>query len=208
MNVFCCLNENQNIAIGIPSLAEWSIKATPCENGSVLTLQLGGSKEIPIADGNPINLAEQVIEIKDFDMVCAEILGPVTYINVTHPTDNINYFKGIKHPRDKEASEEMTDSCVEDITVERKQSLDRDAFYKWGKILTYLEDHFGAATVSAWFDDAMVIEFTTEVLKIEAGSDFRCEIIKRRCLELIQKALTELFNSYAKVEVYASGQYV
>lgn len=208
MNVFCCLNENQNIALGIPSVEEWAIKATACENGCVLTLQLDGTTEIPLADGNPINLAEQVIEIKDFDMVCAEILGPVTHINVTHPTDNINYFKGVKHPRDMGASEEMTTPYEEDITVKRKRSLDRGAFYKWGKILTYLENHFGAATVSAWFDDAMVIEFTTEVLKIEAGSDFRCEIIKRRCLELIQKALTELFNSYAKVEVYASGQYV
>ena len=208
MNVFCCLNENQNIALGIPSVGEWTIKATPCENGCVLTLQLDGTTEIPLADGNPINLAEQVIEIKDFDMVCAEILGPVTHINVTHPTDNINYFKGVKHPRDMGASEEMTDPYAEDITVERKQRLDRGAFYKWGKILTYLEDHFGAVTVAAWLDDAMVVEFTSEVVKIETGSDFRCEIIKRRCLNLIQKALIELFNSHAKVEVYTSGQNV
>lgn len=208
MNVFCCLNENQNIALGIPSVEEWAIKATPCENGCILTLQLDGTTEIPLADGNPINLAEQVIEIKDFDMVCAEILGPVTHINVTHPTDNINYFMGVKHPRDIEASEEMTDSCAEDITVERKQSLDRGAFYKWSKILTYLEDHFGVVTVAAWLDDAMVVEFTSEVVRIETGSDFRCEIIKRRCVDLIHKALIEMFNSHAKVEVYTNGQHV
>lgn len=204
MNVFCCLNENQNIVLGIPSEVEWAVKATPCENGCVLTLQLDGTTEIPLAEGNPVNLSERVIEIKDFEMVCAEVFGSVTHINVTHPADNINYFKGMNLQRDTEASEEITDSCA----VKRRLDLDKGAFIKWGKILTYLEDHFGTATIAAWFDDAMVVEFTAEVLKIEAGNSFLCEIINRRCLELIQKALIELFESRAKVEVYTSSQHV
>lgn len=88
---------------------------------------------------------------------------------------------------------------------EKKQVMDRTAFYKWSKILAYLEDHFGAVTIASWFEDARVIEFTEKSLKIDTGSDFRCEIIKRRCLNHIQDALKELFGSEATVEVVANG---
>ena len=56
-------------------------------------------------------------------------------------------------------------------------------------------------TVSAWLDDTTVTEFTEETLKIKAGSDFRCEVVKRRCLNHIQKALLELFDYRANIEV-------
>lgn len=211
MNVFCCLNENRDLALGIPSAAAWSIKAVPCEGGSVLTLQLEGTNEILLADGHPVNLSEQMIEIKEFSKVCADILGPVTHINVTHPSDNINYFKGVKHPRDADASLEMTDTYTDAGTPsvpERMQRLDRTAFYKWGKILEFLEKHIGAVTVAAWFEDAVIVEFSADVLMIEVGSEFRGDIIKRRCLGRIKEALAELFNSSAEVKVCVRGQSV
>ena len=211
MNVFCCLNENRDLSLGIPSVAAWSIKAIPSEGGSVLTLQLEGTNEIQLADGHPVNLSEQVIEIKEFGKVCADILGPVTHINVTHPSDEINYFKGATHPRDADASLEMTDTYTDSGEIpatERTQHLDRTAFYKWGKILTFLENHFGEVTVAAWFEDAVVVEFTADVLMIEVGSEFRGDIINRRCLGLVKEALAEFFNSSAEVKLCVRGQSV
>ena len=211
MNVFCCLNENRDLALGIPSAAAWSIKAVPCEGGTVLTLQLEGANEILLADGHPVNLSEQMIEIKEFGKVCADILGPVTHINVTHPSGDLNFFAGAKHPRDADASLEMTDTYVDTRkgpTIERTQHLDRAVFYKWGKILTFLENHFGTATVEAWFEDAVIVEFTEDVLKIEVGNEFRGDIINRRCLGLIKEALAELFNSRAEAKVCVRGQSV
>ena len=83
-----------------------------------------------------------------------------------------------------------------------EQTIGPSVFYKWGKILSYLETQLGEATVAAWLEDAVVIEFTEESLKIGVGSNFKCNIIKLRCLHHIQNALAELFHNYATVEVY------
>jgi chromosomal replication initiation ATPase DnaA len=81
---------------------------------------------------------------------------------------------------------------------------DRTVFYKWSQVVDYLEDRFGKVTTAAWAEDAIVTEFSEESLKIEAGSDFKCEVLKLRCLNHIQNALKELFNSDAAVEIYSS----
>lgn len=85
-----------------------------------------------------------------------------------------------------------------------QQNLDTAAFYKWSKILIYLENHFGEATIAAWFEGAVLVEFTDKVLKFRVGNAFQCDIINRRCLHHIQNALKELFNSTAAVEVFVS----
>lgn len=110
----------------------------------------------------------------------------------------------LQMPSTKDAD---TDALPASTAMEpdKTQAIDRTAFYKWSKIIAYLEEHFGAVTVAMWFDDARVIEFTEESLKIDTGSDFRCEIIKRRCVNHIQAALKELFGSEATVEVVANG---
>lgn len=69
--------------------------------------------------------------------------------------------------------------------------------------MEYLEERFGKVSVAAWADDAMITEFSEEALIIEAGSTFKCEVLKRRCQAHIQKALKELFDSDATVEIYA-----
>ncbi|MBP3661365.1 MAG: chromosomal replication initiator protein DnaA [Oscillospiraceae bacterium] len=78
--------------------------------------------------------------------------------------------------------------------------------YVWAKVLIHMEERLGAVTVSSWFDDAEVVELNDEHLIIFSPSDFRREIIIRRCTEYIQDALREIFNSNAKVLVFNEEQ--
>ena len=78
--------------------------------------------------------------------------------------------------------------------------------YVWAKVLSYMEERIGAVTVSAWFDDAEVVELTEEKLVLYSPSDFRREIIQRRCTEYIHDALKEIFNSDAKLVVYGTEE--
>ena len=78
--------------------------------------------------------------------------------------------------------------------------------YVWAKVLIHMEERLGAVTVSSWFDDAEVVELNDEHLIIYSPSDFRREIITRRCTEYIQDALKEIFNSNAKVIVFNDEQ--
>ena len=198
MNVFCCLREDQHLLLGIPSNLEWSIKASPSEAGSVLTLQINGANEISLLGGNPVDLSAQIIEIKDYNKAYPDIIGPAQYLDVSKISDDISYFEVGRYSQNSEATD------VSDTVVEQQPKMDRAAFYKWSQILAKLEEHFGSVTVSAWLDDAMVVEFTENTLKIEVGSDFRCEVIKKRCLDHIQNALMELFGAKTKIEVYAA----
>ncbi len=74
--------------------------------------------------------------------------------------------------------------------------------YVWAKVLNYLEECLGDIMVSAWFDDAEVVELNEEHLIIHSSSDFRREIIRQRCSSYIQEALKEIFNSDAKLIVF------
>ena len=78
--------------------------------------------------------------------------------------------------------------------------------YVWAKVLIHMEERLGAVTVSAWFDDAEVVELTEEHLILYSASDFRREIIRRRCTEYIQDALKEIFNSDAKLIVFGDDE--
>ena len=74
--------------------------------------------------------------------------------------------------------------------------------YVWAKILSYLEDLLGAITVSAWFDDAKVVELTEEQLIIYSPSDFRRDVIRNRAAGPIRDALKEIFQSDTKLVVF------
>ena len=78
--------------------------------------------------------------------------------------------------------------------------------YVWAKILSYMEECLGAVTVSAWFDDAEVVELTEEQLILYSPSDFRREIITRRCTDYVQDALKQIFNSEAKLVVFGDEE--
>ena len=74
--------------------------------------------------------------------------------------------------------------------------------YVWAKVMNHMEQRLGNVTVAAWFDDADVVELNEEHLILYSSSDFRREIIRRRCTDYIQDALKEIFNSDAKVIVF------
>ena len=78
--------------------------------------------------------------------------------------------------------------------------------YVWAKILSYMEESLGAITVSTWFDDAEVVELTEDQLILYSPSDFRREIITRRCTGYIQDALKEIFKSNAKLIVFGDEE--
>ena len=78
--------------------------------------------------------------------------------------------------------------------------------YVWAKIINYLEERLSAVTVSAWFEDAEVVELNEEHLILYSSSDFRREIIRRRCTDYIQDALKDIFNSDAKLIVFGDSE--
>ena len=73
--------------------------------------------------------------------------------------------------------------------------------YVWAKILSRLEEQLGTVTISAWFDDAEVVDLTEEKLILYSPDEFRRSMIANRCAPHIHDALKEIFNSDAKVEV-------
>ena len=78
--------------------------------------------------------------------------------------------------------------------------------YVWAKVLNHLEEQLGAVTVSAWFDDAEIVELNEENLILYSSSDFRREIIRRRCTSYIQDALKDIFKSDAKLLVFGDEE--
>ena len=78
--------------------------------------------------------------------------------------------------------------------------------YVWAKVLSHMEERLGAVTVSAWFDDAEVVELNDNNLILYSPSDFRREIIRRRCTQYIHDALKEIFNSDAKLLVFGDEE--
>ena len=78
--------------------------------------------------------------------------------------------------------------------------------FVWAKIVSFLEDRLGEITVSAWFDDAKVVELTEDHLILFSPSDFRREVIRTRAAGHIQDALKEVFNSDAKLVVYGEEE--
>ncbi len=78
--------------------------------------------------------------------------------------------------------------------------------YVWAKIINYLEERLSDVTVSACFDDAEVVELNDENLILYSASDFRCDLIRRRCTDHIEDALKEIFNSNAKLLVFGEEE--
>ncbi len=78
--------------------------------------------------------------------------------------------------------------------------------YVWAKVLGYMEEQLGAVTISTWFDDAEVVELTDDHLILHTSSEFRREIIVKRCAVYIQEALKQIFNSDAKLIVFGDEE--
>ena len=82
--------------------------------------------------------------------------------------------------------------------------LNAAALYKWSKIMMYLEKQWDEVTVTTWFENAVLVKFSEEVLRIYVPSEFQRDVIQRRCVHHIQDALKVLFGIYAVVEVFTS----
>ena len=80
------------------------------------------------------------------------------------------------------------------------------AAYVWAKIISYLEERLTSTMVSAWFDDAEIVELNEEFLILYTPDEFRREIIVRRCTEYVQDGLKEIFNSDAKLKVLGTEE--
>ena len=78
--------------------------------------------------------------------------------------------------------------------------------YVWAKVLSHMEERLGSVTISAWFDDTEVIELNETNLIIYSPSDFRRDIIRRRCTDYIQDALKDIFDSDAKLIVFGDEE--
>ena len=66
--------------------------------------------------------------------------------------------------------------------------------YIWGKVLNYLEQRLTEITVSAWFDDAEVVEFAENRLVIYSPTEFRRGMILSRTAEIIKEGVREMFD--------------
>ena len=78
--------------------------------------------------------------------------------------------------------------------------------YVWAKILSYLEERMTSTIVSAYFDDAEVVELNDSHLILYSPSDFRRDLITRRYVSTIEEALKEIFNSDAKLIVFGDKE--
>ena len=78
--------------------------------------------------------------------------------------------------------------------------------YVWAKVFNHMEERLGAVTISAWFDDAEVVELNDEQLILYSASDYRRDIIRSRCTEYIEDALKEIFQSNAKLVVFGDQE--
>ena len=78
----------------------------------------------------------------------------------------------------------------------------QSAAYIWAKVLNQLEERLSAVTVSAWFDDAELIELNEDNLILYTPSDFRQEIILRSCKQHVEDILREQFDLKVKLLVW------
>ncbi len=78
--------------------------------------------------------------------------------------------------------------------------------YVWAKVLNHIEERLTATIVSAWFDEAEVVELTEEQLVVYTPSAFSQDMISTRCASYIQEALKEIFNSDAKLVVFGKKE--
>ncbi|MGN1025877.1 MAG: DnaA ATPase domain-containing protein, partial [Faecousia sp.] len=78
--------------------------------------------------------------------------------------------------------------------------------YVWAKVLAHMENRLSSTVVSTWFDDAEVVELTEHKLVLYSPSEFRKDIIERRCTPHIKDAMKELFEMDVEVEVLTGDE--
>jgi len=80
------------------------------------------------------------------------------------------------------------------------------ASYVWAKVLHHMEQQLSEVAVSAWFDDAEVIDLTENEFVLYSPSEFRQERIRVNCAPYVEDALKQLFQSDAKLVVWGETE--
>ncbi len=80
------------------------------------------------------------------------------------------------------------------------------AAYVWAKVINQLEERLSAVTVSAWLDDAELIEMNDDNLILYTPSDFRREIILRSCKQHVEDILREQFDLNIQLLVWGDSE--
>jgi len=80
------------------------------------------------------------------------------------------------------------------------------AAYVWAKVISHLEQQLTEITVSAWLDDAELIEMNDEELIVYSPSDFRQEFIRERFSPYIHDAVWDLFHIHVKLVVWGDKE--
>lgn len=78
--------------------------------------------------------------------------------------------------------------------------------YIWARVLSHMESKLTDNIVSAWFDDAEVVELTDKRLVIYTPTVFRRDFIVSRCTEYIREALLEQFGKQPEVLVLCENE--
>jgi len=76
----------------------------------------------------------------------------------------------------------------------------------WMKVLSLMEEEMTSTTVHTWFDDTAALHFSDTELVLYSPSGFKRDIITRRYIPSIQKALFELFSAPFEVRVLTEGE--
>ena len=78
--------------------------------------------------------------------------------------------------------------------------------YVWAKVLGHMENRLTESVISTWFDEVEVVELTDERLVLYSPSDFRKDMILRRCADYIKDAMRELFEKDIELVVLGENE--
>ncbi len=76
----------------------------------------------------------------------------------------------------------------------------------WTKILSLMENDMTATTINTWFDDAVAVALEEDRFVLHTPTNFKRDIIVKRYLPAVKKALRELFSSDFEVLVLGEGE--
>ena len=78
--------------------------------------------------------------------------------------------------------------------------------YVWAKVLGHMENQLTPLMISAWFDDAEVVELTEELLILYSPSDIRRDFIRTKGAQYITDAMKEHFHTEPKLVVFGDEE--
>ena len=76
----------------------------------------------------------------------------------------------------------------------------------WAKVLSLMEADMTATAINTWFDDCTAVALEEDRFVIHSPTNFKRDIIRKRYVPNIQKALHELFAADFQVEVMGEGE--